>query len=276
MSYPDCQYSHVTWLNTQSAAYQALSEGLKNPSTAPAAVVHFLETLTAAHQDFKRGLRPGADTLALLKAYQDKTGIISTRDYALPDVPNNPNDPGNSIITDLIEGIAGAAETEIGIGISLYTLVLDLIALFNIKLHLQGVLFNTADSDLQDIHFQFGPNGLANVMPLATTIPSARPVMNPVDKKNYPCVGFALFGAVGDESLEGFYIAIQAYRRRGGQPPEPIQAYCQFYANDRGVAPGTDDRNHAPLHDVCYTTAFVGVMSEQRSSPNGVAAVFCG
>ncbi|ALN57210.1 hypothetical protein GLE_1858 [Lysobacter enzymogenes] len=272
MSLPDCQYSHITWLNTQSAAYQALTEGLKSPSAAPGAVVHFLETLTAAHQDFKRGLGPGADTMALLKAYQDKTGIVSTRDYTLPDIPNNPNDPGNSFAIDLIEGIAGAAETEIGIGISLYTLVLDLIELFDIKLHLQGVLFNTANTDLDHVQFRFGPNGQPNVLPLATTIPAAKTIMNPVDKKNYPCVGFALFGGVGYESLEGFYIAMQAYRKHGA----PIQAYCQFYASDRGIAPGIDDRNHAPLRDVCYTPEFVGVMSEQRSTPNGIVAIFCG
>jgi hypothetical protein len=272
MSFPDCQFSHITWLNTESAAYQALSAGLKSPATAPDAVAHFLETLTAAHQDFKRGLGPGANTMALLKAYQDKTGIISTRDYTLPDIPSNPNDPGNSIALDLIEGIAGAAETEIGIGISLYTLVLDLIELFNIKLHLQGVLFNTANTDLSEIHFHIGPNGQANVLPLATTIPAAKAIMNPVDKKNYPCVGFALFGGVGLQSLEGFYIAVSAYRKHG----QPIQAYCQFYAGERGVAPGTDDRHHAPLREVCYTTEFVGVMSEKRSVPNGIVAVFCG
>jgi len=272
MSYPDCQYSHVIWLNTHSAAYNALTEGLKSPSAAPAAVKTFLSTLTDAHNDFKNGLGPGANTMALLKAYQDKTGIVSTRNYTLPDIPDNPNDPGNSFSTDLIEGIVGAAMTELGIGISLYTLVMDLIRLFDIKLHLQGVLFNTANTDLEDIHFHFGPNGMPNVVPLATTIPAARSILNPVDKKNYPCVGFALFGGVGFESLEGFYVSLLARRKQGA----PVEAYCQFYASYGGIARGTDDRHHEPLKQVCYTKEFAGVMGQEAPDPNGVVAIFCG
>lgn len=272
MSPPNCQYSHITWLNTGSAAYQALTAGLRDPSAAPAAITTFLTTLTDAHREFQDGLRPHVDTLALLKAYQDKTGIISTRDYTLPDIPNNPNDPGNSFALDLIEGIAGAAETEIGIGISIYTLVLDLIELLDIKLHLQGVLFNTGNTDLEDIRFRFGPNGVPNLLPLAATIPAAKAIMNPVDKKNYECVGFVLFGGVGDLSLEGFYIALSAQRKHGAD----IRAYCQFYADERGIAPGTDDRSHGRLQDVCYQPEFAGVMVERRSVPNGAVAIFCG
>ncbi|QWP75917.1 hypothetical protein J5226_20270 [Lysobacter sp. K5869] len=272
MSYPDCQYSHVTWLNTESAAYQALTEGLKSPSAAPDAMTAFFTTLKNAHDDFRNGLRPGANTMALLKAYQDKTGIISTRDYTLPDIPNNPNDPGNSFATDLIEGIAGSVVTEIGVGISLYTLVMDLIHLLDVKLHLQGVLFNTANTDLEDIHFHFGPNGSPNVLPLATTIPAAKSIMNPIDKKNYPCVGFTLFGGVSYQALEGFYIALQARRKQG----DPIEVYSQFYASYRGIAPGVDDRRHKLLKDVWYTQEFAGVMAQKDSNPNGIVAIFCG
>ncbi|MGO1003206.1 hypothetical protein [Lysobacter sp. CA196] len=273
MSYPDCQYSHVTWVRKDSAAFQALSEGLKNPHTAPGAVTTFLANMTAAHEAFKRGLRPHADMMALLRAYQDATGIISTREYTLPDIPSNPNDPGNNFANDLIEGIAGAAMTEIGIGISLYNLVLDLIEIFNIKLHLQGVLFNTASTDLENIDFRFGPNGLPNILPLSATIPAAKSIMNPVDKKNYDCVGFTLFGGVGGQSLEGFYIAVTTQRKKNESPP-PI--YCQYYAQDRGIAPGFDDRNHAPLREVCYEGNVTGVMVEQGSNPNGVVAIVYG
>jgi hypothetical protein len=272
MSFPDCQYSHVTWLRKDSAACQALMEGLKKPDTAPAAVTTFLTTLSSAHQAFKHGLSPGVDVTALLRAYQDKTGIISTREFALPDVPSNPNDPGNSFATDLIEGIAGAAMTEIGIGISLYTLVMDLIELFDIKLHLQGVLFNTGTSDLEGIDFRFGPNGIPNVLPLSRTIPGAKPIMNPVDRKNYDCIGFTFFGGVGYMSLQGFFIAMRAYRKNGAG----VEVYCQYYAESRGIAPGVDDRNHAPLREVFYAPPqFTGVMVENVSNPNGIVAIVC-
>lgn len=48
MSYPDCQYSHVTWIRKDSAVYKALTDGLKA----------FLATLTSAHQAFKTGSIP--------------------------------------------------------------------------------------------------------------------------------------------------------------------------------------------------------------------------
>lgn len=275
MSYPDCQYSHVTWVRKDSAAFKALSEGLKNPHTAPGAVTTFLANMTAAHEAFKKGLRPHADMMALLRAYQDATGIISTREFTLPEVPGNPNDPDdpiNKFATDMIEGIAGAASTEIGIGISLYTLVLDLIEIFDIKLHLQGVLFNTAATDLENIEFRFGPNGLPNMLPLSATIPAAKSIMNPVDKKNYDCVGFTVFGGVGYQSLEGFYIAVTTQRKND----DPSPMYCQYYAQDRGIAPGIDDRNHAPLREVFYEGKVTGVMVEQVSNPNGIVAIVYG
>jgi hypothetical protein len=273
MSYPDCQYSHITWVRKDSAAFKALIAGLRNPHTAPGAVTTFLTNMTAAHEAFKKGLRPHADMMALLRAYQDATGIISTREYTLPDIPSNPNDPDNNFATDLIEGIAGAAMTEIGIGISLYNLVMDLIEIFNIKLHLQGVLFNTASTALENIEFRFGPNGIPNVLPLSATIPAAKPIMNPVDKKNYDCVGFTLFGGVGYQSLEGFYIVVNT-QRKNAEPPPPM--YCQYYAQDRGIAAGIDDRSHAPLREVYYEGGLTGVMVEQVSNPNGIVAIVYG
>lgn len=273
MNYPDCQYSHVTWIRKDSAAFKALSDGLKTPAKAPDAVTAFGATLSSAHETFKRGLVPGADLTALLRAYQDRTGIISTREFTLPDIPSNPNDPSSSFTTDLIEGIAGAAMTEIGIGISLYTLVMDLVALFNIKLHLKGLLFNTAPTDLEHIHFLFGPNGLPNILPLPSKIPAAKSIMNPLDKKNYDCVGFTFFGGVGDLTLQGFFVTMMADRKNGN---ERIGVYCQYYAMETGIASGFDDRNHAPLRDVFYAPQFTGVMVAQPSNPNGVVAIVCG
>lgn len=273
MSYPDCQYSHVTWIKKDSANFKALSEGLKNPRTAPGAVTKFLATLTSAHEAFQKGLRPGVDVSKLLAAYQNTTGIISTRHYTLPDIPNDPNDPSNSFFTDLVEGIAGAAMTEIGIGITLYTLVLDLVALFNIKLHLQGLLFNTAATDLEDIEFRFGPNGIANLLPLKATIPAAKPIMNPLDKQNYDCVGFTLFGGIGYMSLQGFSITVVSQRSKGQPPPS---MYCQYFSQTRGIAPGSDDWNHAPVRDVYYARDVTGVMVNQQGSPYGVTAIVCG
>ncbi|MGJ7903938.1 hypothetical protein [Lysobacter sp. 1R34A] len=272
MSYPDRQYSHVTWVRKDSAAFKALIAGLRNPHTAPGAVTTFLTNMTAAHEAFKEGLHPNVNMMALLTAYQNATGIVSTREFTLPDIPGNSGGPGNDLITDLIEGIAGAAMTEIGIGISLYALAMDLIELFDIKLHLQGMVFNTASTDLENIDFRFGPNGIPNVLPLSATIPAPKPIMNPVDKKNYDCVGFTLFGGVGYQSLEGFYIAVTAQRKRDDPPP----MYCQYYAQDRGIASGFDDRNHAPLREVFYEGGVTGVMVEQVSSPNGIVAIVYG
>lgn len=278
MSFPDCQYSHVTWIRKDSAAFKALTEGLKagqkTPDKARDAVTAFLATLSSAHNAFKKSLRPGADLHKLLQAYQNTTGIISTRDFTLPDIPDDPNnDPGNSFATDLIEGIAGAAMTEIGIGISLYTLVLDLVALFNIKLHLQGLLFNTGSTDLENIQFRFGENGLPNMLPLSPTIPAAKSIMNPLDKKNYDCVGFTVFGGVGFQSLQGFYVTMVANRKKHNQ----IGVYCQYYASYKGIAPGFDDRDHAPLSDVFVETPeFTGVLVDQPSNPNGIVAIVCG
>lgn len=273
MSYPDCQYSHVTWVRKDSAAFKALIAGLRNPHTAPGAVTTFLANMTTAHEAFKEGLRPNVDMMALLKAYQDATGILSTREFTLPDIPGDSSGPGNDFIRDLIEGIAGAAMTEIGIGISLYALVMDLIELFNIKLHLQGMLFNTASTDLENIEFRFGPNGIPNVLPLSTTIPAAKSIMNPVDKKNYDCVGFTLFGGVGYQSLEGFYIVVNT-QRKNGEPPPPI--YCQYYAQTRGIAAGVDEHAHAPLRKVYYEGGLTAVMVDQVSNPSEIVAIVYG
>lgn len=275
MSYPDCQYSHVTWIRKDSPTFKALMEGLKKDSTGGAAVTTFLATLTTAHEAFKQGLRPGADLNRLLAKYQDATGIISTREYALPDIPNDPNDPGNSFVTDLIEGIAGAAMTEIGIGISLYTLVMDLVSLFNIKLHLRGVLFNTAATDLEELRINYGPNGLPNLFPLKTTIPGAKPIMNPLDKKNYDCVGFTQFGGIGYQGLEGFFVAVQAQRKQGQIPPPPM--YCQYYSQSRGISIGVDDRSHGPLREVFRADEnTIGVLVNQPQSTFGVTMIVYG
>lgn len=272
MSYPQCQYSHVTWVRRDSAAFIALSEGIKHENTASAAVTAFIENMRDAHKKFIDGLCPDVDLTRLLEAYQNQSGILSTRDFTIPDIPSNPNDPDMSFITDLIEGIAGAASTEIGIGISLYNLVLDLISLFNIKLHLQGLLFNTAPTDLEEIHFEFGDNGMPNMLPLISRIPAAKSIMSPLDKKNYDCVGFVTFGGLGFLSLEGFYITLRADRKKGQRPP-PI--YCQYYASGKGIAPG-DQRDHAPLRNFWQMDNTTGVMMENRSDPDGITAIFCG
>lgn len=154
--------------------------------------------------------------------------------------------------------------TEIGIGISLYALVMDLVALFNIKYHLQGVLFNTASADLESLHFSFGANGDPNMLPLSSTIPAAKSIMNPLDKKNHDCVGFTLFGGVGYQSLEGFPITMTAGWK---EHKVPVQMYCQYYATGKGIAPG-DERSHAPLRDVCYLDRVIGAMVDEFSNPN--------
>lgn len=273
MSYPDCQYSHVTWIRKDSAAFKTLIEGLKNERTAGAAVTTFLATLTSAHEAFKQGLRPGVDMNRLLATYQNTTGIISTREYTLPDIPDDPNYPGSSFTTDLIEGIAGAAMTEIGIGISLYTLVMDLVALFNIKLHLRGLLFNNSAADLEELQIYYGPNGMPNLFPLKTTLPGIKPIMNPLDKKNYDCVGFTLFGGIGFQSLEGFFVAVQAQRKNGPRPP-PM--YCQYYAQVRGISIGQDDRSHGPLREAFYVDNTIGVLVNQPMSTYGITAIVYG
>lgn len=281
MGFPACQYSQVSWIRKDSAAFKALSDGLKHdgrpsPDRARAAVTTFLSTLSSAHEEFKSRIGPDANLPKLLQAYQDKTGIISTRDFTLPDIPDDPSGPGSSFFTDMIEGIAGAAMTEIGVGISLYTLVMDLVALFNIKLHLRGVVFNTAATDLEDVRFQFGPNGQPNMLPLSRTIPAAKSIMNPLDKKNYDCVGFTMFGGVGEQSLQGFYISMAATRKKR---QELIEVYCQYYEILKGIAQGRDDRSHGPLLDFCETSGFTGVMAEQmfpnQPKANGVVAIMC-
>ncbi|MBT2744908.1 MULTISPECIES: hypothetical protein [unclassified Lysobacter] len=61
--------------------------------------------------------------------------------------------------------------------------------------------------------------------------------------------------------LQGFWIDVRA-RRKKGNDPHPI--YCQFYSVLRGVAPGTDDRNHGPLDDFLLTDdrKVVGAMTD--------------
>ncbi|MBT2744909.1 MULTISPECIES: hypothetical protein [unclassified Lysobacter] len=182
MDYPGCHYSHVSWITQDSSTYQALIKGLENHRTAPAAVKTFVTMLNTANKAFKDGLKPGANLTELLQTYQNTTGIISTRDFTLPDIPPDPG-ADNSIILDMIEGIVGALSTEIGIGISFYTLIMDFLGLFDIKLHLQGLVFNAADTDLELGHIPFGENGQPSLLPLSLTIPAAKPIMNPLDKK---------------------------------------------------------------------------------------------
>jgi len=247
MNFPNCQYSHVNWIRTDSPNFIALNAALKTRKP-QAAIQNFLDTLVSAHKEFQQGVHPGADVMALLKIYQDKTGIISRRDFSLPDVPSDPNDPGSSFATDLIEGIAGAVSTEIGLGILVYTLVLDLIHLLDIKLHVKGILLNNSGADLDHIAIRVGPDGEPNLLPMSRTIPGTRKIMNPVDKKNYECVGFVLFGAVGVLSLEGFSISLYADIPQVGG----TSMYFQYYtASGGGVSFGTDE-NHGVLHDTWF------------------------
>lgn len=278
MIFPHCQYSNVTWIRKDSAAFKTLSEGLtagqKTPDKVGDAVATFLATLSSAHDTFKNRLRPGANMHTLLQAYQDTTGIISTRDYTLPDIPSGPdNDPSNSFATDLIEGIAGAAMTEIGIGITLYTLVIDLIAMFDIPFHVQGLLFNTGSTDLEDIQIRFGEYSQPNMLPLSSTIPAAKPIMNPLDKKNYDCIGFTVFGAVGELTFRGINFVVSANRKN----QEQIRVYAEFHMTNAAVAQGYDERNHAPLSNgFVKTPEFTGVVANHPAGARGIAAIVCG
>lgn len=251
--YGDCQYSSIAWLAKDSSQFKALMAGLhesnpRRPEPAKQAFTTFLQTLASGQEAFRKGMKPGADLSSLLKNYQAATGIISTKDFTLPDVPNDPGHPiDNSFITDLVEGIAGAASTEVGIGITVYTLVMDLIQLLNIKLHVRGMLMNASNADLDDINLEF-VYADPNVLPLSTSIPASKPVMNPLDKKNYDCVGFAFFGAVGVQDLEGCFLNLAAVKKAPAGGDE-LRMYYQFYDSLKGVAPG-NDQGHDQLWDV--------------------------
>lgn len=244
MSFPNCQYSHVTWIRTDSPNFLALSAALKT-STPQAAIKTFLETLVSAHKEFEQGVGPGVNVLQLLKVYQDKTGIISRRDFTLPDVPPDPKNPDSPFVSDLIEGLVGSVSDEAGEGILFYTLILDLIRLLDVKAHIKGVLFNNCRTDLKEIEIMVDGMGMPSLLPLSRTIPGIKKIMNPVDKKNYECAGFVLFGAVGIEAWEGFAITVYGdLSNRGGRP-----MYFQYYTDgDRGVSYGTYE-NHGPLRD---------------------------
>lgn len=248
MSFDHCQYSNVTWIRADSPNFIALNAALKtsNPS---GAISTFLNTLVSAHREFQQGIHPGADVMKLLQRYQDKTGILSTRDFTLPDVPPGGGAPGGEqFFLDLVEGIVGAASTEAGVAISIYTLVQDLIHMLDIKLHVKGILLNNSLSDLDEIELRVGPVGEPNLLPLNRKIPGVKKIMNPVDRKNYECVGFVLFGAVGVVSLEGFSISLRALRERNNF----AQMYFQYYtAGLKGVGIG-DYEHHGDLDETCF------------------------
>jgi hypothetical protein len=85
--------------------------------------------------------------------------------------------------------------------------------------------------------------GRPSLLPMSRTIPGIKKIMNPVDKKNYECAGFVLFGAVGIEAWEGFAITV-----RGDMP----SMYFQYYTFEgRGVSWGTYE-NHRDLHDSLF------------------------
>lgn len=241
--YGSCHYSKINWLAKESLTYKNLMAALKatdphRPEAAKAAVSSFFQTLTTAQEAFRDALKPGADLSKLLKDYQDATGIISTRDFAMPDIPNDPNTPiVNSFTTDLIEGIAGAASTEVGIVITAYTLVMDLIALLSIYVHARGIVMNASSADLDNLTFDAGYAD-ANVLPLSTGIPASKNIMNPLDKKNYECVGFTFFGLVSTQDLEGCDLNFSALWKKGTRRQEELEMYCQYYAATKGVHPG--------------------------------------
>ena len=242
MNFPNCQYSHVTWIRTDSPNFTALSAALKT-TTPQAAIKNFLETLVSAHKEFQQGVGPGVNILNLLKVYQDKTGIISRREFTLPDVPPDPKNPDSPFLADLLEGLAGSMSDEAGEGILAYTLILDLIRLLDIKVHIKGVLFNNCRRDLEEIRIRVDGMGLPSLLPMSRTIPGIKKIMNPVDKKNYECAGFVLFGAVGIEALEGFGITLYGDVR-------PM--YFQYYtAGEKGVSWGTYE-DHGDLRDTWF------------------------
>jgi hypothetical protein len=247
MNFPDCQYSHVTWIRTDSPNFKALSAALKT-KTPQAAIKNFLETMVSAHREFQQGVMPGVNIMNLLKVYQDKTGIISRREFTLPDVPPDPKNPDSSFLADLLEGLAGSVSDEAGEGILAYTLILDLIRLLDVKAHIKGVLFNNCPTDLEEISIHVEGMGRPSLLPMSRTIPGIKKIMNPVDKKNYECAGFVLFGAVGIEAWEGFAITLYGRMPRSGTRP----MYFQYYTDgERGVTWGTYE-NHGDLHDTWF------------------------
>ena len=246
------QFSSVTWIRQDSPNFLALMAGLKSENPA-AAVNKFMQNLFDGHKEYQNSLEPGVDQMKLLTAFQEKTGIISTRHFTLPDIPNDPNDPnGNNFAQDLIGGIAGAAMTEIGIAISFYNLILDFIALLNIKVHVKGLLMNNSDADLENIHCGYG-FGDPTLLPISRTLPAAKSIMNPVDKKNYDCASFTFFGGISDHTLQGLQIATQAYLKRDNKRDSySYGMYFQYYtALGRGVSVGYLD-NHRDVEPVCF------------------------
>jgi hypothetical protein len=255
MGFQHCQFSHVIWLDKASTTYHALMKGLGESSNAAVtATATFIDGLATAHQAFQKGLQPGADLNQLVKAYQAATGIISTREFALPDVPNSQDPVVSTFASDMISGIVGALSTEIGIGISVYTLILDLIELLDIKVHIRGVLMNDSTTDLKDLYFRIG-YGEPAVLPLATSLPGTRMIMDPLNKTNYECAGFVLFGAVGFEPLQGLNVGITAQ--------DAVPMYLQYYTtSSKGVAPGTEE-GHEELSPAENFGAFTGVLADR-------------
>lgn len=197
------------------------------------AVKLFMDNLLAAQRIFKNDLGPGVDLMKLLKTYQDNTGIISTANFTVPEIPNDPGGPDSSFFLDLVEGIAGAASTEVGVGISLYTLVIDLVKFLSTPVHLRGILMNSSARDVTDIDFEFYW-GYPNVLPLSRSLPGMKNIMNPVDKHNYYCAGLTFFGGVGPEGLQGVGARIRCSRA-----PMVFQYYT---TESKGVCFGEDDR----------------------------------
>lgn len=266
MTAPNCQYSNINWIRKDSQNFIALMQGLNtNPVDAVAA---FANVIITASRDFQKDFHPEEQSdpeaymLKLLQTYQDKTGIVSTRHFTLPDAPNDPGNPGSAFLTDLVEGIAGAASTEVGVGISLFNLVLDFIALFNIKLHLKGILMNSSASDLEHIRFNFDYlYGRPDLLPSLNAIPASKSIMNPIDKKNYDCVGFTFFGCVGINSMEGFSLDVQAQIKNRNQ----ISFYAQYFSTlGAGMGAGNLE-NHSDVRPVIEMENSLGVFVDSHN-----------
>ncbi|HEU5003261.1 MAG TPA: hypothetical protein VFW71_10855 [Actinomycetota bacterium] len=249
MQYDNCQYSNIIWIAKESTQFKALKEGLTGRDPV-AAVDTFFTTLGTAQQAFKKALKPGADLTSLLAQYQSATGIISTRDYTLPSEPEPGNPSENSFFLDLIEGIAGAASTEVGIGIALYTLIMDVIEWLELKVHVRGILMNAGTSKLDDIDLECF--GQLTVVPFSVSIPGMKSILNPVTKKNVDCVGFAFFGGVGsDWSAQGFQFFVRA-------SPD-VDARLQYATFRKGIGPSSGDE----VETVYRTGDVIGVLVDK-------------
>lgn len=207
-------YVNNYWIRTDHPIYKNLIKKISQGDNS--GVTDFENTLTDARQAFHDATHMGADMTGPFNTFKDATGIISSKEYSLPDFSHiDPSDPTYGMLISLVETIAGTVITEVGVALYLVNTIVDVIfKVFTEPVTIQGIIINATNSDilLDEIINEEGRGNMDPVVqPLQEKLIGIKDIFCPIDKKNYTCASIATYSAVHAGIMSTAWFAIMDF-----------------------------------------------------------------